>query len=279
VGRALLSSKPAHVEVRAFTREELDISNEAAVKRAVAAFAPAVLINAAAYTAVDWAESDPLAATSANSMGPDFLAEAVRNIAGARLIQISTDYVFDGSGSTPHRPDDPTAPVSVYGKTKLAGEQVVQAVLGDRAIVLRTAWIYAPQGKNFLLTMLRLMQERGAVSVVDDQRGSPTTATSVARAIWRIVERPDVHGVLHWTDAGTASWFEFACAIAEEAAEVGLLRHGVIVKPIETSEYPTPAQRPLNSVLDLTESAQRLGLEPAPWREMLRTTLRRMASH
>ena len=279
VGRALLSSKPAHVEVSALTRDELDICNKAAVRKAVAEFAPSVLINAAAYTAVDWAESEPVAAMGANSMGPDLLAAALRHIPGARLIHISTDYVFDGSGDQPHRPYDPTAPVSVYGRTKLAGEQIVLVALIERAVVLRTAWVYAPQGRNFLLTMLRLMQERGAVNVVADQRGSPTAAASVARAIWRIVELPHVHGVLHWTDAGATSWYEFARAIAEEAAEVGLLRPGVVVKPIETSDYPTAAVRPLNSVLDLTESIEQLGLQPTPWREMLRTTLRRMASH
>ncbi len=188
VGRALLSAKPEHVEVRALTRDELDISNEAEVKRAVANFAPSVLINAAAYTAVDKAESEPAVALAVNATGPRYLAEAVREIAGARLIHISTDYVFDAAGTTAHRPQDPTQPLSVYGRTKLSGEQAVQEVLGDRAVILRTAWIYAPAGKNFLLTMLRLMKERGAVRVVADQWGSPTTAASVARAIWRIVE-------------------------------------------------------------------------------------------
>ena len=279
VGRALLGSQPAHMEVRALTRAELDISDEAQVREAVSSFAPSVIINAAAYTAVDKAESEPAVALAVNFIGPQFLAEAVHSIDGARLIQISTDYVFDADGGAAHRPEDPTNPQSVYGQSKLAGEKVVQKILGERAVILRTAWIYAPAGKNFLLTMLRLMRERGAVSVVADQWGSPTTAESVARAIWRIVARPDVHGVLHWTDAGTASWYEFARAIAEEAMEAGLLPQAVDVKPIKTSEYPTAARRPLNSVLDLNETVQRLELQPTPWREMLRTTLRGMATH
>jgi dTDP-4-dehydrorhamnose reductase len=279
VGRALLSAKPPDVEVRAYTRDELDICNKSAVQEAVSEFSPQVLINAAAYTAVDWAETDPMGAMAANSMGPDLLAEAVSQIPGARLIHISTDYVFDGSGSEPHRPEDPTGPLSVYGRTKLAGEQMVLAALGKRAVVLRTAWVYAPQGRNFLLTMLRLMKENGRVDVVADQRGSPTTAASVARAVWRIVERPQVHGILHWTDGGTTSWYDFARAIAEEGAEFGLLHNGVVVKPIETSQFPTAAQRPANSVLDLTTSIVKLDLEPTPWRENLRSTLLRMASH
>jgi len=279
VGRALLRTRPAHVEVRAPDRAELDIGDEASVRHAVASFAPAVVINAAAYTAVDKAESEQLEAIIVNAKGPHFLAEAVRDLPDARLIQISTDYVFDGEGTEPLRPDDPTGPTSVYGQTKLVGEQIGQEVLGERAVILRTAWVYAPQVKNFLLTMLRLMNERGTVNVVADQRGPPTTAESVARAIWRIVELPDVHGVLHWTDAGTASWYEFARAIAEEAADVGLLRQAVEVKPIDTADYATAARRPLNSVLDLSESVRQLALQPTPWRENLRSTLRRMASH
>ena len=279
VGRALLDAKPADAEVRAYTRDELDICDKAAVHKAVAYFGPAVLINAAAYTAVDWAENEPVAAMGANSMGPEVLARAIAEIPRARLIHISTDYVFDGSGTAPHLPYDSTAPLSVYGKTKLAGEQIVLEELGERAVILRTAWVYAPQGRNFLLTMLRLMKERDAVNVVSDQIGSPTAAASVAKAIWRIVERPQVHGVLHWTDAGMASWHEFACAIADEAAQLGLLQPGVIIRPIPTSDYPTAAKRPLNSLHDLTESIDQLGLEPTPWLDNLRTTLRRMASH
>ena len=277
VGRALQAMAPAHAEIRAFTRQQLDISDAAAVREAVSAWAPAVIINAAAYTAVDQAESDARAAAAVNATGPCYLAEALRNLSGARLIQISTDYVFDGLGTEPHRPGDPTGPLSVYGRTKLSGERAVLDALGTRAVVLRTAWIYAAEGKNFVLTMLRLMSERGAVRVVADQRGSPTAAASIARALWRIVEREDIQGILHWTDGGTASWYEFACAIAEEALAAGLLPQAVQVTPINTAEYPTPARRPMNSVLEVHESAARLDLQPLPWRENLRTTLHALA--
>ena len=279
VGRALLKTRPNHLEVRALNHSDLEIGDSAAVRRAVQAFAPEVVINAAAYTAVDKAETEQADAILANTKGPQNLAEAVREVAGARLIQVSTDYVFDGGGTQPHRPDDPTGPISVYGQTKLVGEQVVREILGERAVILRTAWVYAAAGKNFVLTMLRLMKERGTVDVVADQRGSPTAASSVARALWRIVELPNVQGVLHWTDQGAISWYDFARAIAEDAAELGLLKEGIQVWPISTAEYPTPAQRPMNSVLDLRESAARLSLQPVPWRENLATTLRILASH
>jgi dTDP-4-dehydrorhamnose reductase len=277
VGRALQDAVPSGVELRALTHAQLDISDATAVRRALAEFTPAVVINAAAYTAVDRAESEPAAAAAINTAGPRHLAEAALGIAGARLLQISTDYVFDGRGTEPRRPDAPTGPLGAYGRSKLGGERAVLEVLGERAVVLRTAWVYAAAGSNFVLTMLRLMRERGAVRVVSDQRGSPTAAASVARALWRAAALPAVHGVLHWTDAGTASWYEFACAIAADAQAEGLLARAAEVTPITTAEYPTPAPRPLNSVLDLSASASQLALQPVPWRDNLRTTLRALA--
>ncbi|HEV7432081.1 MAG TPA: dTDP-4-dehydrorhamnose reductase, partial [Steroidobacteraceae bacterium] len=229
VGRALQASKPADVDICALSHEELDIVDPAEVRQAVTAFAPAVVINTAAYTAVDRAESEAQLAMAINALGPHFLAETVRNIASARLIHVSTDYVFDGLRSEPHKPSDATHPMSVYGRTKLSGEVEILELLPKRSVVLRSAWIYGPDGKNFLLTMLRLMRERGTVRVVTDQRGTPTAASSVARALWRAVELPTLRGVLHWTDGGTASWYEFACAIAEDALEIGLLKKPVKV--------------------------------------------------
>ncbi len=273
VGKALSRLVPVDVELRSFTREKLDISDARAVRDAVAAFEPALIINAAAYTAVDKAESEPEVAAAINTAGPRYLAEAALEIAGCRLLHISTDYVFDGRSAQPYKPDDPTNPLSVYGRTKLKGEHAVLDVLHDRAVVLRTAWVYAAEGKNFLLTMLRLMRERGAVRVVADQRGTPTTADSIARALWRIAERPEVNHILHWTDAGEATWYDFAVAIAEEGLAAGLLQKPLQVTPITTAEYPTPAPRPANSVLDSRESIAQLGLTPAHWRDNLRDTL------
>jgi dTDP-4-dehydrorhamnose reductase len=273
VGSALHRSAPRHAELRALSRQQLDIRDCDAVHEAVAAFRPDVIINAAAYTAVDQAESEPELAEAINAQGSRHLAEAARQLEACRLIQISTDYVFDGCAAGAYKPCDPPHPLSVYGRTKLAGEQAALEILADRAVVLRTAWVYAAQGSNFLLTMLRLMRERGAVRVVADQKGTPTAAGSIARALWRLAELPRVHGILHWTDDGVASWYEFACAIAEDAQAAGLLAQPVEVTPIATADYPTAAHRPANSVLDISECAAQLGLQPQPWRKNLRSTL------
>jgi dTDP-4-dehydrorhamnose reductase len=277
VGRALVASVPPSVEAHAFTRAQLDISDSEAVSAAVSSYQPALIINAAAYTAVDKAESEPESAEAINARGPANLARAALAVPGCRLIHISTDYVFDGTGRQAYKPTDPTNPVSVYGRTKLQGEQAVLSALRERAVVLRTAWVYGAVGKNFLLTMLRLMREHGAVRVVSDQQGTPTTAASIARAIWAIAQRPDIHGIVHWTDAGTASWYDFAVAIADEAYAAGLLPGPAKVTGITTAEYPTAARRPANSALDTRDTVARVGLTPAPWRDNLRATLRELS--
>jgi dTDP-4-dehydrorhamnose reductase len=276
VGKALLQAPPADAQLQAFTHSQLDICDATAVQRAIEDLQPQVVINAAAYTAVDRAEDEPEQAEAINAHGAANLAHAVRAVPGCRLLHISTDYVFDGRSAQSYRTDDATNPVSVYGRTKLQGEIAVRETLGERAAVLRTAWVYAAQGKNFLLTMLRLMRERGAVRVVGDQRGSPTTADSIAGALWRIAQRPDVHGILHWTDAGADTWFGFASAIAQEAHAAGLLTTLPTVTAITTAEYPTRAQRPANSVLDTASTIALLRLTPSPWRTNLRSTLEKI---
>lgn len=277
VGRALVSTAPSEAETVALARTQLDISDAAAVRAAVDRFQPDLIINAAAYTAVDKAESEPQLAGAINSDGPRHLAQAALARTGCRLLHISTDYVFDGAGLEPYQPGDVTGPLSVYGHTKLAGEQAVLGLLAARAVVLRTAWVYAAQGKNFLLTMLRLMRERGAVRVVADQFGSPTAASSIARALWVIAQRPAVQGILHWTDAGRASWFDFALAIAQDAHAAGLLPAPAQVTAITTADYPTAAHRPANSVLDHRDSVAQLGITPVPWRTQMRATLAQIA--
>lgn len=271
-----MATAPAHVEVLACSHADLDIGDERAVSEYVGLHRPAVVLNSAAYTAVDRAESESDLARRVNSDGPRHLAAAAR-ATNARLIHISTDYVFDGTASTPYRPDAVTNPQSVYGTTKLAGERAVLETLPGRALVLRTAWIYAADGRNFVNTMLRVMRANGAVRVVADQVGTPTSARGLAATLWQLVAQPDVNGIHHWTDAGVASWYDFAVAIAEEGAQLGLLPDNVTVTPIATAEYPTPARRPSYSVLDKT-SLVSLGLVPLHWRQRLRSVLGELKS-
>jgi len=273
LGRALAALRPAGVELQALTHRELDIGDAAAVRATLARLAPDWIINAGAYTAVDRAEAEPALAEAANASGPAHLARAAQALPGCRLLQISTDYVFDGRSRVPYRPEDVPNPMSVYGRTKLQGEQAVRALLAERALILRTAWVYAPQGHNFLLTMLRLMRERGQVAVVTDQLGSPTAAGSVARAAWAAVARAPGAAILHWTDAGVCSWYDFAELIAREGLAAGLLERPARVDPIRTTDYPTAARRPAYSVLELTGTAAALALTPQPWGDAVKATL------
>jgi dTDP-4-dehydrorhamnose reductase len=273
VGRALLKTIPAGSNVIGLARAQLDIGDAQAVMTAVQSERPDLIISAGAYTAVDKAESEPQVAERANSAGPRNLALAARDT-GARLVHISTDFVFDGLASRPYRTDAVTNPQSTYGRTKRGGEEAVLQVLPDRSVVLRTAWVYAAEGSNFLRTMLRLMGSKGHVRVVADQVGTPTAASSLAEVIWALATLTEVSGLHHWTDLGVASWYDFAVAIAEEAAAIGLLPGTVRVDPIATEEYPTPARRPSYSVLD---KRSLLGVVPVParhWRANLRTVLR-----
>jgi dTDP-4-dehydrorhamnose reductase len=271
VGRALIRSAPATVHVIACAHTQLDISEERSVATAVSRLAPDAIVNAAAYTNVDRAESEVELATRINAAGPRYLASAARE-AGARFLQLSTDYVFDGTTSTPYAPDAPTNPLSVYGATKRAGEEAVLRILPEDSVVLRTSWIFAADGRNFVRTMLRLMQTGGAVRVIVDQVGTPTSAHSVAETLWRLVQAPEIRGIHHWTDAGVASWYDFAVAIAEEGAALKLVAPQLSVTPIMTDEYPTPARRPHFSVLDKA-SLLSCGLMPTHWRKNLRSVL------
>lgn len=269
VADALVHLRPASAAVTALGHRELDVGDPAMVERTVRELKPQLIINAAAYTAVDKAEGEPTLAWRVNGEGPGNLARAARS-QQARLLHISTDFVFDGVASRPYKPEAPTRPLGAYAESKLAGEQRVREVTDDQAFILRTAWVYAAKGANFVNTMLKLMRERGTVNVVSDQIGSPTWASSVAQALWAAAGRPELHGVYHWTDAGVASWYDFAVAIAEEAQAVGLLKHNAEVNAISTEAYPTPARRPAYSVLDWSASERALGLKPAHWRVNLR---------
>jgi dTDP-4-dehydrorhamnose reductase len=264
LGRALAASAPPGVAVAAQDSAALDITDRVAVGALVRALRPDLVFNAAAYTAVDKAESDEAAAYAVNAAAVGHLADAARSV-GARLVHVSTDFVFDGRAGVPFAPDAPTNPLGAYGRTKRAGE----VAAGDDALIVRTAWVYAPEGGNFVRTMLRLMRERPEVRVVADQIGSPTYALGLAAALWTLAGK-DTRGIHHYTDAGVASWYDFAVAIQEEALAAGLLETAVPVIPIRTADYPTPARRPAYAVLDKTGTFAILG-RPAPhWRVNLR---------
>jgi dTDP-4-dehydrorhamnose reductase len=274
LARAWSAAAPPGWSVTGLSRAELDISDGAAVERVLGALAPDLILNAAAYTAVDRAESDPDLAFAVNRDGAGHLAATAAR-AGARLIQVSTDFVFDGLASRPYRPDDAPGPLNVYGASKLAGERAVAEAAPD-ALIVRTAWVYGPSGANFLATMLRLMAMRPEIGVVADQIGAPTSTLILAEALWGLAAK-QVSGIVHFTDAGVASWYDFAQAIAEEALAAGLIDRAPAVKPIATADYPTPARRPAFSVLDSSAAYSLLGAPAAHWRVALRQVLGRQA--
>ncbi len=271
VARAVAASAPATHTVLVKSRQDLDITDEAAVTSALADSRAQWIVNGAAYTAVDRAEIEAGPARAINGTAVGSLARAAAR-ADCRLLHLSTDFVFDGRSNRAYLPNDPTHPLSIYGATKLEGEQ--QALTqGSNAIVVRTAWVYASAGRNFALTMLRLMREKEEVRVVADQIGTPTWAAGIAGAIWGLIDASAAPGIYHWTDLGLATWYDFAVAIQDEALARGLLTRAIPVTPISTAEYPTPAQRPAFSVLD-TESTRSLVKAPAHhWRHNLRMML------
>lgn len=270
LGTALQRTAPSGTEVVALDRTALDIGDYAAVEAAVAQAQPVLVINAAAYTAVDCAETDADAAWRVNAEGAENLAKASSAI-GARFVHVSTDFVFSGGAGVPYLPDDATSPLGVYGASKRGGEAAVEATCPE-ALILRTAWVYGDTGHNFVRTMLRLMAERDEVRVVADQIGTPTYATGLASAIWQL-NAVGAQGIHHWTDSGVASWYDFAVAIQEEALALGLLNREVPVIPIGTADFPTPARRPAYSVLDKNAAFTLVG-SPAPhWRVNLRKML------
>ncbi|MET1111543.1 MAG: dTDP-4-dehydrorhamnose reductase [Allosphingosinicella sp.] len=250
-------------------RPDLDLERPDSIAAAIAAAAPDVVVNAAAYTAVDQAEDEPDRAFRINAAAAGEVAAAARR-AGARIVQISTDYVYDGAGAGAYAESAPTRPLGIYGRSKLEGEQRVAEANPDH-VVLRTAWVYSPYGRNFVKTMLGAAAQRDELAVVADQRGNPTAAGDIADGIFALVaawrDRPGLGlgGAYHLAGTGEASWFDFAAAIFEEAA-----RHGLptaMVKPIRTADWPTRAARPANSVLDSGRFAADFGYRAPPWRQ------------
>lgn len=257
-------------QVHVLGREQLDLAEPERIRQVVRELSPNLLVNAAAYTAVDQAENEPALAFAINATAPGVLAEEAARL-GVPLLHYSTDYVFDGSKATPYTEDDAPNPLSVYGRSKLAGEQAIHAV-GGAHLTLRTSWVYSLHGRNFLLTMQRLLQEKPQLRVVADQIGAPTWAGSLAASTLALIQRwqagqAGAWGTYHMTAQGQTSWFGFAQAIGEHLKAQG--RPCAQLLPIPSSEYPTPAQRPLNSRLDCSRLRQQWQVEQPDWRQAL----------
>ncbi|MEM7688721.1 MAG: dTDP-4-dehydrorhamnose reductase [Pseudomonadota bacterium] len=272
LGGALQRTAPAHVELNAIDVDDVDFTEDAMFAARLVVEAPDVLINAAAYTAVDKAEEDEETAHAINADAVAIMADAMAQ-QGGKLVHVSTDFVFDGQATQPYQPDDARAPISAYGRTKSAGEDHLR----DSDLLVRTAWVYEAGGANFVRTMIRLMKERDELRIVSDQIGSPTWATGLAQTIWGLIDQ-GASGTFHHSDAGAISWYEFAVAIAEEAKALDLLDRIPTIKPITTADYPTPAARPAYSVLDCSKTHEVLGRPGTPWRENLRAMLKKEAS-
>ncbi|MFJ3482590.1 dTDP-4-dehydrorhamnose reductase [Pseudomonas sp. NPDC090202] len=270
VSQALQHSLKDLGELIVAGRDRLDLSQPESIRAVVREVSPDLIINAAAHTAVDLAESEPDQAFAINASAPGIFAEEAAAL-GIPLIHYSTDYVFDGSKDSPWNESDTPEPLGVYGRSKLAGEQAI-AVVGGQHLILRTSWVYSLTGKNFLLTMQRLLQEREKLTVVADQIGAPTWAGSIAASTRQLIERwrdghPGAWGVYHLTNSGETSWFGFAQAIGEQLVKAGKLC--AALEPIPSSAYPTPATRPLNSRLDCSHLLQEWGVSQPDWHAAL----------
>lgn len=275
VGWELIRCAPEGVELLATDADTLDITRAEAVSSRVEDFRPDLILNCAAYTAVDRAEEESEVAFAVNREGASNLARAASAI-GARMVHYSTDFVFGGDQGSPYRPEDRTGPLSVYGESKREGEVAVLDALGDGALVIRSSWLYSTHGGNFVKTMLRLMAERDELKVVTDQVGVPTYAADLARATWLLVDRPAAKRILHVTNSGVASWYDFAMAIRDEALALGMLGSPPKVLPIPTSGYPVSANRPPYSVLDSGRAWGLLGSPLPHWRASLAGMLKEL---
>ena len=285
LGRALIDKMPPGVELLASSRlggdglVALDLADAKACQQVVREHRPDWVLNAGAYTAVDKAEAEPGLAHAVNGSAPRAFAEAIQTH-GGRLLQLSTDFVFNGEQGSPYRVDQSRDPLGVYGASKASGEEAVEELLGasGQGVVLRTSWVIGPVGKNFALTMLRLHREREQLGVVADQVGCPSSTLNLAMACWTVItssrEGMELPPVLHWCDGGVASWYDVSVAVGELALDLGLLEHAATVNPISSADYPTPATRPGYSLLDCQASRQVLQLEAQHWRSALRDVLK-----
>ena len=270
LGNLIQETIPVGTKLYAFNSRDFDICNPAQHETVYKDLAPTTIINAAAYTQVDQAETEQERAFEVNSLGPSLLAEACPK--DCRIIHFSTDFVFDGLKKAPYLPNDIARPMGVYGKSKLQGEEKLSALRPDSTII-RTAWLYSDYGKNFVNTMLMLMAEREELAIVNDQFGTPSSAHGLAEVLWRFVANRELKGIYHWTDQGEASWYDFAIEIQKQALSMGLLKKKIPLRAISTSEFPTPAQRPENSVLEKSATYEAIKFKGQKWQNELNKVL------
>ena len=272
LGWELQRTRPDNITLTTSDFPKINFCNTGSINQCINSTRPDCIINAAAYTAVDKAEQEKDLAYRINHKAVLEIAELCRkNIIS--LIHISTDFIFNGRNFKPYQPDDTPDPESVYGKSKLKGEQAVRKILDDQALIIRTAWLYSAHGNNFVKTMLKLMKEKQNLSIIDEQIGTPTWAHGLAKAIWTALKK-NIMGTFHWTDAGVASWYDFAVAIQEEGLQAGLLDKSIPILSVPSYLFPTPAKRPMYSVLDKTSFWQAADIKPVHWRIQLRSMLR-----
>ncbi|MEH1874376.1 dTDP-4-dehydrorhamnose reductase [Nostoc sp.] len=275
VGKELQQILPSYGDIISVERPTVDLAQPDTLRNVIRSKQPQIIINAAAYTAVDKAESEPELASAINAIAPLIIAQESQKL-GAFLIHISTDYVFDGNRYRPYQETDATNPLSIYGKTKLAGEEAIRETCAHH-LILRTAWVYGTFGKsNFVKTMLRLGAERQELRIVADQIGSPTWAQDIATVIAQTIPQltPEISGSYHYTNSGIASWYDFAVAIFEEAQQLGFPLKIERIVPITTAKYPTAARRPAYSVLACEKISAILETHPPHWRQRLRQMLK-----
>ena len=277
VGQEIIKSKPDEIEIIYPCRKKLDLSDYSACKKIVKDNEPDWLINCGAFTKVDEAEKNILLSKKINGYALAAFVEAINEI-NSNLLHISTDFVFDGNQNFPYKENQIRNPLSQYGRSKALGEELIEKKINDteKATILRTSWVISPRGKNFILTMLKLHSEKEYIKVVSDQIGCPTSTAELAKVCWRIIElkkKKKLPFILHWSDAGVASWFDVAVAVGEIAKELDINKKKAIVLPINTSDYPTPAKRPKYSLLNIQNTSHLLDINPVHWKKNLRNIL------
>ena len=273
LGQEILKFKPKEIQIINPSRNNLDLSDYKACKKIVKDFRPEWIINCGAYTSVDEAEKDIELSSQINSFAPKAFVEMINETNG-NLLHLSTDYVFDGEQNFPYEVHQEKNPISQYGKSKALGEELIKNSINniENATILRTSWVISPKGKNFILTMLKLHSEREYINVVSDQIGSPTSAIELSKVCWKIVElkkKNKLPFILHWSDAGVASWFDIAVAVGEIGLDLGIINKKAYVNPIHSSQYPTIAKRPKYSLLNTSETSKYLKIRANHWKENL----------